>query len=163
MQADAYRRALEGRYAMNSDTASDSVDLERRPARLVVATIVLGLTGLAFLAAAAVLIYAMQVNAPPVALLFGVIAAVLLAIAVLHFVAVRGIWLRVWWAALLGIVISLVGTAIPAYIAFDQLTHSDDPRYGAPYLVTAVLYAVCLLSLLSIGKAFRHVEPGRFA
>lgn len=69
--------------------------------------------------------------------------------------------MRVRLAALLGIAISLVGTAIPAYIAFDQLTHSDDPRYGAPYLVIAVLYGVCLLSLLSIGKAFNPTEPVR--
>lgn len=143
--------------------ASDSLDLRRRPARLVVATIVLGLTGLAFVAAAAVLIYGTQVTAPPVALLFGGIAVVLLAIAVLHFVAVRGIWLRVRWAARLGIVISLAGTVIPAYISLDQLTHSDDPRYGAPYLVIAVLYAGCLLSLLIDRKAFGDAERVRSA
>ncbi len=136
--------------------ASDSKDLDRLPVRLILATIVLGLTGLAFVVAAAILIYGTQVNTAPVAQLFGTVAAVLLAIAVLHLVAVRGIWSRARWAALLGIVISLAGTAIPAYISFDQLTHSEDPlRHAGPYLAAALMYAVCLISLLSSGRDFR--------
>lgn len=118
---------------------------------------VLGLTGLVFVVVAGFLIYGTQVNQPPVAQLFGTIGAVLLGIAVLHFVTVRGIWSGARWAALIGIVISLVGTAIPAYIWFDQFTHSEDAvRVSAPYFATALLYAACLIALLSSSRAFNH-------
>ena len=130
--------------------ADDSRSAAKRPARVVVGATVLALTGAAFSVAAAVLIYGTLVNAPAVAQLFGTFAAVLIAIAVLHVVAVRGIWAQRTWAALLGIVISSAGTAISGYIWLDQLTHSDDPlRVSAPYFVTALLYAVCLVSLVT--------------
>ena len=71
----------------------------RRPSRHVLAAFVLSLTGACFALAAVAMFYATQVNAPSVAQFFATVAAVLLAIAILHFVAVRGIWVRRGWAA----------------------------------------------------------------
>jgi len=140
---------------MNGAAASDALDVRRRPARLVVATIVLGLTGVAFLAAAVILIYGTQVNSPSVAQMFATVAVVLLAIAVVQFVIVRGIWSGARRAALLGMVIALIGVAISAYVWFDQFTHSQEAlQISSPFLVTALLYAVCLISLLTSGQAF---------
>ncbi len=142
---------------MQSVVASDSRLLNRRPARLVIAALVLGLTGLAFVVAAAILIYGTQVNTPPVALFFAAVAAVLVVIAVLHFVAARGIWSHHPLAGVLGIVISLLATALSGSIWFDQFTHSEDAwRVATPYLVTALSYAACLVSLLTSGLAFEE-------
>jgi hypothetical protein len=140
----------------SSSLSDNSHPVAQHPARLVIAVSVLALTGAAFCVAAVNLICGTLVNAPAVAQLFATVAAVLLAVAVLHFVVVRGIWAHRAWAALLGILISFAATFVSGYIWFDQLTHSDDAlRVSAPYFVTALLYAVCLVLLVTSVASFR--------
>lgn len=85
------------------------------------------------------------------------IFVVLLVVGILHIVASLGVLSHRNWGRVLGLLLSLVGTLLGAYLVVRVL-QGESPRVGSLLAPLSVLipYLVCLAALISPGDHFRR-------